>query len=209
VCTWRATPRRRKVMRQISGNRPPHRAGPVGGIACYKSAELVRELTQAGATVQVVMTEAACQFITPVTMQALSGRAVYTEPVGCARAQQHGAHQPGRGADAILVAPASADFIAQLAQGRADDCWPCCAWPGPSPLSAAAGPGDEPRDVGATRPRSATRAGGGRRRHPAGPGSGSQACGETGDGRMLEAEELRDELIAFFQPKLLAGRRRC
>ena len=95
--------------------------GLTGGIACYKAAELTRELIKAGATVQVVMTEAAEQFITAVTLQALSNRAGLHEPVGRARSQQHGAHQPTREADAVLVAPASADFIAKLLHGRADD----------------------------------------------------------------------------------------
>src|SRR3954466_9550872 len=95
--------------------------GLSGGIACYKSAELVRELRRAGASVQVVMTEAAERFITPVTMQALSNRSVYTcqwdarEPNGMAHVNLT------READAVLVAPASADVIAQLAHGRAGD----------------------------------------------------------------------------------------
>ena len=95
--------------------------GLSGGIACYKSAELVRELVRAGATVQVVMTEAAAQFITPVTMQALSGRPVFSSQWD-ARQPNNMAHiDLTREASAVLVAPASADFLAKLAQGRADD----------------------------------------------------------------------------------------
>ena len=95
--------------------------GLSGGIACYKSAELARELVKAGATVQVVMTEAACRFITPVTMQALTGRPVITDQWD-ARAPANMAHiDLSREADALIVAPASADFIAQLAQGRASE----------------------------------------------------------------------------------------
>lgn len=95
--------------------------GLTGGIACYKSAELVRLLTKAGATVQVVMTEAAAAFITPVTMQALSGRPVLMSQWD-AREPNNMAHiNFGREADAILIAPASADFMAKLAQGRADE----------------------------------------------------------------------------------------
>ena len=95
--------------------------GLTGGIACYKSAELVRELVRQGATVQVVMTEAAQQFITPVTLQALSGRPVFTSQWD-ERAPASMAHiDLSRQADAILVAPASADFIAQLAQGRSGE----------------------------------------------------------------------------------------
>src|SRR3989344_291491 len=95
--------------------------GLTGGIACYKSAELVRLLTKAGATVQVAMTEAAEAFITPVTMQALSGRSVYTSQWDAREANNMPHINLGREADAIVVAPASADFIAKLAQGRADE----------------------------------------------------------------------------------------
>ena len=95
--------------------------GLSGGIACYKSAQLVRDLMRHGATVQVVMTEAAQQFITPVTMQALSGRPVFTSQWD-ARPNANMAHiDLPREADAVLIAPASADFIAKLAQGRADE----------------------------------------------------------------------------------------
>src|SRR5688572_33497887 len=95
--------------------------GLSGGIACYKSADLVRELVQAGATVQVVMTEAAAQFITPVTLQALSNRTVYASQWDAREANNMAHINLTREADAVLVAPASADFLAQLAQGRAND----------------------------------------------------------------------------------------
>ena len=182
--------------------------GLSGGVACYKAAELTRELVKAGATVQVVMTEAATQFITAVTMQALSGRAVATSQWD-AREPNNMAHiNLSRAADAVLVAPASADFIAQLAQGRADELLSllCLARPlERCPLLVAPAMNREmwahpatQRNVAQIRADGAT---------VLGPAAGDQACGETGDGRMLEAEELRDELIAFFQPKLLAGRR--
>ena len=182
--------------------------GLSGGIACYKSAELVRELVRAGASVQVVMTEAAQAFITPVTMQALSG-----QPVVCsqwdAREPNNMAHiNLSRAADAILVAPASADFIAKIAQGRADELLSllCLARPiAQCPLLLAPAMNREMWDHPATRRNLAQAVADGA--SVLGPGNGDQACGETGDGRMLEAEELRDELIAFFQPKLLAGRR--
>ena len=103
--------------------------GLSGGIACYKSAELVRLLTKAGATVQVVMTEAAEAFITPVTLQALSGRSVYTSQWDAREANNMAHINLSREADAVLIAPASADFIARLAQGRADELLACCAWP--------------------------------------------------------------------------------
>ena len=182
--------------------------GLSGGIACFKSAELVRALTQAGASVQVVMTEAACQFITPVTMQALSGQPVVLSQWD-AREPNNMAHiNLSREADAILVAPASADFIAQLAPGRANDLLAllCLARPIAScPLLLAPAMNREMWDHPATRRNCAQVVADGARL--LGPGSGSQACGETGDGRMLEAAELCEDLIAFFQPKLLAGRR--
>ena len=182
--------------------------GLSGGIACYKSAELVRALTQAGASVQVVMTEAACQFITPVTMQALSGQPVVLSQWD-AREPNNMAHiNLSREADAILVAPASADFIAQLVQGRANDLLAllCLARPIAScPLLLAPAMNREMWDHPATRRNCAQAVADGATL--LGPGSGSQACGETGDGRMLEAAELCEDLIAFFQPKLLAGRR--
>ena len=182
--------------------------GLSGGIACFKSAELVRALTAAGASVQVVMTEAACQFITPVTMQALSGQPVVLSQWD-AREPNNMAHiNLSREADAILVAPASADFIAQLAQGRANDLLAllCLARPiAACPLLLAPAMNREMWDHPATRRNCAQVVADGATL--LGPGSGSQACGETGDGRMLEAAELCDDLIAFFQPKLLAGRR--
>ena len=182
--------------------------GLSGGIACYKSAELVRELIRAGASVQVVMTEAAQAFITPVTMQALSGQPVLTSQWD-AREPNNMAHiNLSREADAILVAPASADFIAKIAQGRADELLSllCLARPiTQCPLLLAPAMNREMWDHPATRRNLAQAVADGA--SVLGPGNGDQACGETGDGRMLEAEELRDELIAFFQPKLLAGRR--
>ena len=182
--------------------------GMSGGIACYKSAELVRELTRAGASVQVVMTEAACNFIAPVTMQALSGLPVITSQWD-AREPNNMAHiNLSREADAILVAPASADLIAKIAQGRADELLSllCIARPVEScPLLLAPAMNREMWAHPATRRNVAQAVADGATL--LGPGSGDQACGEVGDGRMLEATELRDELIAFFQPKLLAGKR--
>ena len=184
--------------------------GLSGGIACYKAAELTRELVKAGATVQVVMSEAAAQFITPVTMQALSGRTVYTSQWD-AREPNSMAHiNLTRGASAVLVAPASADFMAKLAQGRADDLLSllCLARPQSGaqscPLLVAPAMNREMWAHPATQRNAAQlRADGAT---VLGPAAGEQACGEVGDGRMLEAAELLQELIAFFQPKLLAGR---
>ena len=181
--------------------------GLSGGVACYKAAELTRELVKAGASVQVVMTEAAERFITAVTMQALSGRTVYTS--------QWDARQPNnmphieftRDAHAVLVAPASADFIAKLAQGRADELLSllCLARPiERCPLLLAPAMNREMWAHPATQRNVArARADGAQ---VLGPAAGDQACGEVGDGRMLEATELCDALVAHFQPKLLAGR---
>ena len=181
--------------------------GLSGGVACYKAAELTRELVKAGASVQVVMTEAAERFITAVTMQALSGRPVYTS--------QWDARQPNnmphieftRDAHAVLVAPASADFIAKLAQGRADELLSllCLARPiERCPLLLAPAMNREMWAHPATQRNVArVRADGAQ---VLGPAAGDQACGEVGDGRMLEATELCDALVAHFQPKLLAGR---
>ena len=182
--------------------------GLSGGIACYKAADFVRELVKAGATVQVVMTTAAEAFITPVTMQALSNRSVYTSQWD-AREPNNMAHiNLTREADAIVIAPASADFIAKLVQGRADDLLS---------LACLARPIERCRLLVAPAMNREMWA------HPAtqrnlaqlqrdgaallGPGNGDQACGEIGDGRMLEPAELLADLIAFFQPKRLAGKR--
>ncbi|AWI53026.1 bifunctional phosphopantothenoylcysteine decarboxylase/phosphopantothenate--cysteine ligase CoaBC [Aquabacterium olei] len=182
--------------------------GLTGGIACYKSAELVRLLVKAGATVQVVMTEAAEAFITPVTFQALSGRPVFTSQWD-ARPDNNMAHiNLGREADAIVIAPASADFMARLATGRADELLSltCLARPREhTALLVAPAMNREMWSHPATQRNVATLQADGT--VILGPGCGEQACGETGDGRMLEPEALRDAVIAHFQPKVLAGRK--
>lgn len=178
--------------------------GLSGGIACYKSAELCRLLIKAGATVQVVMTQAAEQFMTPVTMQALSQRPVYGSQWDT-RAANNMAHiSLTREADACLIAPASADLIAKLAQGQADDLLSlmCLARPADrTPLLIAPAMNREMWQHPATRRNVAQVQADGAR--VLGVGHGDQACGETGDGRMLEPLELLDELVAFFQPKVL------
>jgi phosphopantothenoylcysteine decarboxylase/phosphopantothenate--cysteine ligase len=182
--------------------------GLSGGIACYKAADFTRELVKAGATVQVVMTEAAEEFITPVTLQALSNRRVYTSQWD-AREPNNMAHiNLTREADAIVIAPASADLIAKLVQGRADDLLSlmCLARPiERCPLLVAPAMNREMWAHPATQRNLAQlRADG---TAILGPGSGDQACGEIGDGRMLEPADLLADLVAYFQPKLLAGRR--
>ena len=182
--------------------------GLTGGIACYKSAELVRLLVKAGATVQVVMTEAAQAFITPVTMQALSGRPVATSQWD-AREPNNMAHiNLSREADAILVAPASADFMAQLVQGRAHELLSllCLARPRERcPLLVAPAMNREMWSHPATQRNAQTLREDGT--ILLGPDSGDQACGEVGDGRMNEPADLLADLIAFFQPKILQGQR--
>lgn len=182
--------------------------GLTGGVACYKAAELTRLLTQAGATVQVVMTEAAQAFITPVTMQALSGRPVYTSSWD-AREGNNMAHiNLSREADAMLVAPASADFVARLVAGMTDDLLSlmCLARPRERvPLLIAPAMNREMWSHPATQRNMAQVAADGA--HLLGPASGPQACGEVGEGRMLEPAELLQRLVAFFQPKVLSGKR--
>ncbi|MBV6305988.1 bifunctional phosphopantothenoylcysteine decarboxylase/phosphopantothenate--cysteine ligase CoaBC [Candidimonas humi] len=180
--------------------------GLTGGIACYKSAELLRRAQDEGAAIDVVMTAAATQFITLTTMQALSGRAVYLDTFD-ARVPNSMAHiNLTRGADAILIAPASTDFIARLAHGMADDLLATlCVARGNCPLLVAPAMNREMWLHPATQRNIAQlRADG---VAILGPAEGSQACGETGSGRMLEPGEILAELIAFFQPKALAGRR--
>jgi len=182
--------------------------GLTGGIACYKAAELCRALIKEGATVQVVMTEAAAQFITPVTMQALSNRTVYDSQWD-AREGNNMAHiNLSREADAIVIAPCSADFMAKLLHGRADDLLSlmCLARPMDSvPLLIAPAMNREMWAHPATQRNMAQLKADGTT--ILGVGSGVQACGETGDGRMLEPQELLLDVIAFFQPKALAGHR--
>jgi phosphopantothenoylcysteine decarboxylase/phosphopantothenate--cysteine ligase len=182
--------------------------GLTGGIACYKAAELTRALVKAGATVQVVMTAAAEQFITPVTLQALSNRTVYSSQWD-AREPNNMAHiNLTREADAVLIAPASADFMAKLLHGRADDLLSllCLARPLAScPLLLAPAMNREMWEHPATRRNVAHLQADGATIF--GPGHGDQACGEVGDGRMLEPDELLQEVVAFFQPKILKGQR--
>ncbi|AOF84224.1 phosphopantothenoylcysteine decarboxylase / phosphopantothenate--cysteine ligase [Hydrogenophaga sp. RAC07] len=184
--------------------------GLSGGIACYKAAELCRALVKAGATVQVVMTEAAEQFMTAVTMQALSGRPVFTSQWDARTSGGADNNMPhinlSREADAIVVAPASADFMAKLVHGRADELLSlmCLARPIESvPLILAPAMNREmwshpatQRNIEQLRADGAT---------VLDVGAGEQACGETGDGRMLEPDELLYDLIRFFTPKVLAG----
>jgi len=182
--------------------------GLSGGIACYKAAELCRALVKEGATVQVVMTEAAAQFVTPVTMQALSNQPVYVSQWD-PREPNNMAHiNLTRNAHAILVAPASADFMAKLLHGRADDLLSlmCLARPVDTvPLLLAPAMNKEMWAHPATQRNMAQLRQDGAK--VLGVGQGDQACGEVGDGRMLEPDELLYELTALFQTKVLQGKK--
>jgi len=182
--------------------------GLTGGIACYKAAELCRLLIKAGATVQVVMTAAAEQFITPVTMQALSQRAVAQSQWDASEPNNMAHINLTRQADAVLIAPCSADAIAKLAHGQADDLLSllCLARPADRvPLLLAPAMNREMWAHPATQRNVRQAAADGAL--VLGVGSGDQACGETGDGRMLEPQEILDDLVAHFQPKVLAGQK--
>jgi phosphopantothenoylcysteine decarboxylase/phosphopantothenate--cysteine ligase len=182
--------------------------GLTGGIACYKAAELCRALIKEGATVQVVMTAAAEQFITPVTLQALSNRPVYDSQWDAREANNMPHINLSREADAILIAPCSADFMAKLLHGRADDLLSlmCLARPiDKVPLLIAPAMNREMWAHPATQRNLVQLADDGATL--LGVGTGFQACGETGDGRMLEPAELLEDVVAFFQPKSMVGQR--
>jgi phosphopantothenoylcysteine decarboxylase/phosphopantothenate--cysteine ligase len=179
--------------------------GLTGGVAAYKAAELARLLIHEGLDVQVVMTESALQFIGTATLQALTGKTVLTGlwDSGTAGGMAH--IDLSRKADAILIAPASADFIAKLANGLADDLLSTLCLARNCPLLVAPAMNRQMWEYPATQRNLATL------QHDGvtilGPASGAQACGEIGPGRMLEPQEIADALHAFFQPKLLQGRR--
>lgn len=176
--------------------------GITGGIAAYKAAELVRLLIKQGHEVQVAMTQAATQFITPTTLQALSGRPVLTDQWDAA--DNGMAHiDAGRTADAIVIAPATADFLAKLAHGLADDLLSTLCLARDCPLLVAPAMNRQMWAHPATQRNIAQLSADGVA--ILGPACGEMACGETGEGRMLEATELADAIVASFQPKLLAG----
>ncbi len=179
--------------------------GISGGIAAYKSAELARLLMQEGASVQVVMTEAAQQFVTPVTMQALTGKPVFTSQWDSSIPNNMAHIELSRAADAILIAPASADLMAKISLGLADDLLTTLCLARDCPLLLAPAMNRQMWDHPATQ-RSAQRllSDG---VSLLGPASGFQACGETGMGRMLEPAEICEQLVAFFQKKILLGKR--
>ena len=179
--------------------------GVTGGVAAYKSAELVRLLIKAGHSVEVAMSESATRFVSPVTFQALSGRPVYTD-LWDSRPDNNMAHiELTRRADGFLIAPATADVLARLAHGQCNDLITTLAAARTCPLAVAPAMNkqmwDNPpnqRNIAQLRADGVA---------VFGPGTGEQACGEVGDGRMLEPEQLADLLIGLSQHKSLAGRR--
>jgi phosphopantothenoylcysteine decarboxylase/phosphopantothenate--cysteine ligase len=177
--------------------------GLSGGIAAYKSAELARELQRCGADIQVVMTDAACKFITPLTLQALSGKPVYVEMWDDRMPNGMPHIELSRDRDLVVVAPATADFIAKLVHGAADDLLSTLCLARECPLMVAPamnrqmwGNPATQRNVAQLRQDGIV---------VLGPDAGDQACGEVGMGRMLEPLDLVREISAWFQPKLLLG----
>ena len=179
--------------------------GITGGIAAYKAAELVRLLVKADFDVQVVMTESATQFITPVTMQALSGKPVLTSMWDSTIDNGMPHIELSRDADAIVIAPATAEFIAKLLHGRADDLLSTLCMARDCPLLVAPAMNKQMWENPATQRNFAQLIAD--KITVLGPSSGDQACGEVGLGRMLEPEELLADINAFFTPKLLASKR--
>jgi phosphopantothenoylcysteine decarboxylase/phosphopantothenate--cysteine ligase len=178
--------------------------GVTGSIAAYKAAEITRELKREGANVRVIMTDGACEFITPLTLQALSGNPVHTGLLDTDAEAAMGHIELARWADSLVIAPASADSIARLVQGRADDLLGACALATPAPVFVAPAMNQEMWAKAATQEnihvlqqRGIT---------ILGPDSGSQACGDIGAGRLLEPSEIIESLIATFLTGQLAGK---
>ncbi len=178
--------------------------GITGGIAAYKSADLVRRLRDQNAEVKVVMTAAATEFITPLTMQALSGQAVHLDLLDTEAEAAMGHIELARWADLLLIAPASADFIAKLANGQADDllstlCLACVApiFVAPAMNQAMWAKSSTQENIQRLRDRD---------HHLLGPGSGEQACGDVGMGRMIEVSDIVSEVSAHFTSGALSGK---
>jgi phosphopantothenoylcysteine decarboxylase/phosphopantothenate--cysteine ligase len=179
--------------------------GITGGVAAYKAAQLARLLAKEGADVRVAMTEAATRFVTPVTLQALTGQTVWTDLWDPRVRDNMGHIELSRDRELIVVAPATADFLAKLAGGLADDLLSTLCVARRCPLLVAPAMNVEMWENAATQRNVHTLRGDGV--HLAGPAAGDQACGEVGMGRMQEPEEILAEVEALFQAKLLAGMR--
>lgn len=180
--------------------------GVTGGIAAYKAADLSRRLIERGAQVQVVMTDAAREFITPTTFQALTGRSVRTSLWDAAAEAAMGHIELARWADLVLIAPASADFLARLAHGLADDLLATLCLATSAPIALAPAMNHLMWNNAATQANVELLSS--RGVHLLGPGSGAQACGEFGPGRMLESGEIVDAVAPLLEPTgPLRGRR--
>ena len=177
--------------------------GVTGSIAAYKAAELTRSLIREGANVRVIMTEGACEFITPLTLQALSGHEVHTDLLDTEAEAAMGHIELARWADAFLIAPASADSIARLVQGRADDLLGACALATPAPVFVAPAMNQEMWAKQATQDNVQTLIS--RGIAMLGPSSGSQACGDVGAGRLLEPDDIVSAVIAHLCTGALSG----
>ena len=179
--------------------------GVSGGIAAYKAAELTRRLRDAGAEVRVVLTENAARFVTPLTFQALSGQPVRAGLWDEAAEAAMGHIELARWAQRILIVPASADLIARLAHGFADDLLTTLCLASAAPVAIAPAMNQQMWAHPATQDNIATL--GARGVAVLGPAAGSQACGEFGPGRLLEADTIIAEIAALHGPKLLSGLR--
>jgi phosphopantothenoylcysteine decarboxylase/phosphopantothenate--cysteine ligase len=179
--------------------------GVTGGIAAYKAAELVRLLVKDNVTVDVVLTDAGARFVTPMTFQALSGRPVHTDLWHSGADDAMGHIALSRGTDAIVVAPATADFLAKLVHGAADDLLTTLCLARECPLLVAPAMNRQMWVNAATQRNVAQLRTDGI--EILGPDTGELACKENGEGRMLEAQAIYDALVAFRQPKVLAGKR--
>jgi phosphopantothenoylcysteine decarboxylase/phosphopantothenate--cysteine ligase len=177
--------------------------GVSGSIAAYKAAELVRRLKDSGADVRVVLTSGGAEFVTPLTFQALSGHPVHTDLLDTEAEAAMGHIELARWADAVVVAPASANFIARLAQGRADDLLSAICLATQSPVAVAPAMNQQMWSNNATQQNLSQLVN--RGVHQLGPAEGDQACGETGPGRMLEAEDIISSVAGLFETGLLAG----
>jgi len=177
--------------------------GITGGIAAYKSPDLVRRLRDAGADVRVVMTRGACEFITPLTLQAVSGNRVHSSLLDADAEAAMGHIELARWADAIVIAPATADSLARFSMGRADDLLTTLLRASDAPVLVAPAMNQAMwRDEATQQHHQALLS---RGYHFVGPAEGAQACGDTGAGRMTEPLEIAEHVAALFKTQSLSG----
>jgi len=181
--------------------------GITGGIAAYKSAELTRLLVKAGAEVHVAMTPSATEFITPLTLQALSGNRVHLDLLDAEAEAGMGHIELARWADLIVIAPATADFMARMTHGQADDLLTAVILASTAQIAIAPAMNQAMWADGITQ--SNLEALQLRRIHVWGPASGEQACGDVGPGRMIEPQEIADRCAGMFETTRLTGKKKC